>query len=67
MTKKHLARQFVGVVGKGGNIASWQLCQPGEAIGPHKKKTSVQWRADHLHHFNVEEVKSLKVQGTLVM
>ena len=67
MTKKHLARQFVGVVGKGGKIASWQLRQPGEAIGPDKKKTSVQWRSDHLHCFDVEEVVSLEVQGTLVM
>ena len=67
MTKKHLARQFVGVVGKGRKIASWQLCQPGEAIGADKKKTSVQWRSDHLHHFDVKEVKSLEVQVTLVM
>ena len=63
----HLARQFVGVVVKGGNIAPWQLRQPGEAIGSHKKKTSVQWRADHLHYFDVEEINNLEVQGTLVM
>ena len=63
----HLARQFVGVVGKGGKIASWQLRQPGEAIGPNKKKTSVQWRTDHLLCFDVEEVMSSEVQDTLVM